>query len=153
MRVPSEIQDELSGEPAVGSTDEPAYLLLTTDAGGAPYVCMLSRAQLAAGDDTIMAVVHSAGTAANLQRSGVACLVVVAAGAAFYCTLTVTRQESADHLNGYAFELRDCKRDEVPGAHVRGLRYTVTEEMPTVEDWATTRRLLAALNREQRGAS
>ena len=142
MQVPREVQDALRGDPRVGSTEEPAYLLLTTDPDGAPHVCLLSRAQLAADPRSVRAVVYSAGTRADLQRTGTACLVLVAEGVAHYCTLGVRRTAVAGPLAGYAMELRGHRRDELPGAQLRAMRYTVTERMPADEDWATTRRLL-----------
>jgi hypothetical protein len=140
--VPPEVCDALRGEPQVGADNEPAYLLLTTNPDGAPYVCLLSRAQLAADAETVRAVVYSSGTKANLDRNGIACLVVVAGGAAHYCTLAVLRQVSAGRLTGYVMAVHDHRRDEVPGARLRGLHYTVTERMPSDEDWTSTRRLL-----------
>jgi hypothetical protein len=145
VQVPREICAELEGEPEVGREDEPVHLLLTTDDGDAPYVCLLSRAQLEAAGNTIRAVVYSSGTRANLDRKGVATLVVVTNGVAHYCTLAVQRQVSDGALAGYALELRSHRRDEVPGADLRAMHYTVTEEMPRDENWATTRRLLDQL--------
>lgn len=145
MQVPREICAELRGDPQVGDTAEPVHLLLTTDEHGTPYVCLLSRAQLEADDHTVRAVVYSSGTKANLDRSGTACLVVVTGGAAHYCTLTVQRNISAGALTGYALELRDHRRDEVPGAQLRAMHYRVTEQMPRDEDWVTTRGLLDSL--------
>lgn len=142
MQVPRAVSDDLRGEPDVGTADEPVYLLLTSDADGQPRVCLLSRAQLAAEGDTIRAVVYSTGTKANLDRSGIASLVHVREGAAHYCALAVRRQASIGTLTGYAMQLRAHRRDEIPGAQLRGMRYTVTERMPADEDWATTRRLL-----------
>ena len=142
MHVPREVRDELRGEPRVGSREEPAYLLLSTDPDGAPHVCVLSRAQLMADAQSVRAVVYASGTKANLQRTGAACLVVVTGGAAHYCTLAVRRQQTVGSLTGFAMDLRAHRRDEVPGAQLQGMRYTVTQEMPGQEDWVTTRRLL-----------
>jgi hypothetical protein len=146
VHVPREVCDELRRDTRVGSAEEPAHLLLTTDPDGAPRVCLLSCAQLAADAEGVRAVVYSAGTKANLERSGAACLVLVTGGAAHYCTLAVRRHMTDGRLSGYAMELRSHRRDEVPGARLRGMRYTVTERMATDEDWATTRRLLADLD-------
>jgi hypothetical protein len=145
VRVPSIVRDDLQGEPQVGSTEEPAYLFLTTDEDGSPRVCLLSRAQLAADEEGVRAVVYSSGTKANIERSGVACLVLAAGGAAHYCALASRRQLVAGALTGYAMELRGYRCDRVPGAELQAMRYRVTEQMPHDEDWATTRRLLADL--------
>ena len=145
MQVPREICAELDSEPQVGSSDEAVHLLLTTDEHGAPYVCLLSRAQLEAAGETVRAVVYSSGTKANLDRTGSACLVVVTGGVAHYCTLEVQQAVSAGPLRGYAFELNALRRDEVPGAALQAMHYTVTESMPRDEDWTTTRRLLEQL--------
>jgi hypothetical protein len=145
VQVPREVYVEMQGHPQVGSPDEPAYLLLTTDEHAAPYVCLLSRAQLEADAETVRAVVYSSGTKANLDRTGTACLVLVIGGAAHYCTLAVRRQVTAGSLAGYAMGLRSYRRDEVPGAQLRGMHYTVTDRMARDEDWATTRRLLGEL--------
>lgn len=145
MQLPTEVCDELRGLPQVGAADEPAYLFLTTDDDGSPHVCLLSRAQLAADADTVRAVIYSAGTKANLDRTGLACLVLVVGGVAHYCTLAVGRRVVAGALVGYALHLRAHRRDEVPGADLRGLHYAVTERMPVDEDWATSGRLLDEL--------
>jgi hypothetical protein len=145
VQVPREICAALDGRPRVGSDDEPVHLLLTTDEHGAPYVCLLSRAQLEADGETVHAVVYSSGTKANLDRTGVATLVVATGGVAHYCALAVQRQLAEGALSAYAFALRDHRRDAVPGAQLRPMHYTVTEQMPRDEDWATTRRLLDRL--------
>jgi hypothetical protein len=145
VRVPDVVFGELQGEPRVGTAAEQAYVFLTTDAAGAPHVCLLSRAQLDADTDAVRAVVYSSGTKANLERRGLACLVVIAGGAAHYCTLAVRRQMVAGRLTGYAMELTSYRCDEVPGAQLQGMRYRVTEQMPKDEDWATTRRMLGDL--------
>jgi hypothetical protein len=145
VQVPREIRAVLDGEPRVGSDDEPVHLLLTTDEDGAPYVCLLSRAQLEAGGETVHAVVYTSGTKANLDRTGVAVLVVITGGVAHYCTLAVQRQVSDGALSAYALAVRDHRYDGVPGAQLRAMRYTVTDRMPRDEDWTTTRLLLDRL--------
>ena len=81
--LPPEVRALLAGEPDDGAW-EPVAHLLTVDDDGFPRVCLLSRAELAAGEDTVSCVVRARHTIANLRRTGQALLVVAGGEAGRY---------------------------------------------------------------------
>ena len=91
--LPRDVLDRLTGESG-NDTWEPVIHLPTVDANGYPRVCLLSRAELAAGrddagDDLIGCVVRARHTVANLRRDGKGLLAVVGGEAAHYVRLRV----------------------------------------------------------------
>jgi hypothetical protein len=74
--VPAEVIERLTGFPVPGDW-ESVFPLLTSDSGGEPRVCLMSRAELEAEPRRLRCVVRSARTTANLRRTRVAVLQVV----------------------------------------------------------------------------
>jgi hypothetical protein len=144
VQIPPVVEQLLHGTPTVGTTDL-VIQLLTVDEAGSPHVCLLSRAQLEADSAALRVVVFAGGTAANLDRDGRACVVLVADGAAYYLQVTVERRVAEGPLIGYLLRHQGFKRDAVPGSELRPMTYHVTPEMPESEDWPTTRHVLASL--------
>ena len=143
MTTPPEMVAMLAGRPTAG-TWEPMFPLLTVDDSGFPHVCLLSRAELAADNRRVYAVLASRNTIANLSRDGRATLVAVGADTAVYVKLTVSESIPDDEWLGVACEVASAKKDSL---HIPlwPPQYLVTEEVSVTENWARSERMLARL--------
>jgi hypothetical protein len=112
MTTPPEVVATLAGRPSAG-TWEPMFPLLTVDDSGFPHVCLPSRAELAADDRRVYAVLTSRNTIANLSREGKATLVTVGAETAIYVKLTVSESVPDGDRLGVACEVVAVKRDSM----------------------------------------
>jgi hypothetical protein len=147
MTTPPDVVAMLAGRPVAG-TWEPMFPLLTVDDSGFPHVCLLSRAELAADNRRVYAVLTSRNTIANLNRDGQATLFAVGADTAVYVKLIVRESLSDGDWLGVACEVASAKTDSL---HVplRPPQYLVTQVSVT-ENWARGERMLARLARPPR---
>lgn len=103
-RLPPELPDRLyallSGEQLEEQMGK-ALLLVTLDAGGWPYVAMLSYLEVIAADRANLRIApwNASTTTANLRRAGKATLVVVDTEMAYYLQAAAT--ELSRELEGF----------------------------------------------------
>ena len=117
-RVAEEVVAALEGSPRVGEW-EVFFPILTVDGDGYPHVCLLSRAELAADEYHVFAVVASGTTIENIRRDGRATLVVFGPGSGTYCKLLAVATATEGGALGATFEVTWSKRDSI-GIPLRG---------------------------------
>ena len=141
---PAEVLAALTGSPTVGTWDT-IVPLLTVDEAGFPHVCLLSRSELEATEEEVLAAVGSRVTTENLRRAGQATLLVVDGDASIYCKMAINRTDDGEPgLLGVAFRLISMKRDSI-GIPLQPPRFLVAEGLPDSENWEASSRLLARL--------
>jgi hypothetical protein len=149
--LPPEVRALLAGEPDDGAW-EPVAHLLTVDDDGYPRVCLLSRGELAAAEDTVSCVVRARHTIANLRRTGQGLLVVAGGEAAYYLRLRVlaTLEEAAGGRLATAFAVVAAEHDTL-GVPLRPMTFRASAALRSYEQWDGNRALLervAALDTE-----
>ena len=154
--LPPEVRALLAGEPDDGAW-EPVAHLLTVDDDGFPRVCLLSRAELAAGEltaggDTVSCVVRARHTIANLRRTGQGLLVVAGSEAAYYVRLRMlaTLAEAAGGRLAAAFAVVAAEHDTL-GVPLRPMTFRASAALRSYEQSDANRALLervAALDTE-----
>jgi hypothetical protein len=150
--LPPEVSGLLAGQPGE-DTWEPVAHLLTTDTDGYPRVCLLSRAELAAGtdpatgNDAVGCVMRATHTLANLRRNGRALLVVTGAEAAHYVRLGAREfLEAADGSGraAVAFDVTGTHADSL-GIPLRPMTFRADARVRQLEQWDSNREFLARL--------
>ena len=118
------------------------------DDDGFPRVCLLSRAELAAGEraageDTVSCVVRARHTIANLRRTGQGLLVVAGGEAAYYVRLRVlaTLAEAAGGRLAAAFAVIAAEQDTL-GVPLRPMAFRASAALRSYERWDENRALL-----------
>jgi hypothetical protein len=142
--LPDEVLEQFAGTPVAG-TWEPVFPLLTSDPGGEPRVCLLSRAEIEAGQTTLRCALRSRRTTANLRRSGVAVLQVVTDRVSWSVRTRVGR-EVADDGGGVAVELlvTGVERDTL-GIPLRPMTFLADAALAATERWDDNAVLFARL--------
>lgn len=131
--------------PAEVEHDEQAFVFLTVDDNGYPHPALLSRAELDVGvDGSVLAVVASTRTKANLARDGAATLIAVEGTVAHYAKLRVLTSIDEGALLGVSFELVEHKRDSL-GIELSPITFRATAGIAELERWDTSARLLGTL--------
>ncbi len=141
--VPAEVIERLAGFPVPGAW-ESAFPLLTSDPGGEPRVCLLSRAELEAEPGLLRCAVRSRRTSANLRRTGVAVLHVVDNTVSWSIRTRVGRVVVDD--GGLAAELlvTAVERDSL-GIPLRPMGFLADAALAAVERWPDNAALFARL--------
>lgn len=141
--IPVRLRSALAGRPTAGEWDV-MFPWLTVDDAGFPHVCLLSRAELDAGQNLVHAILASPTSIANLRRSGQATLVAIDEHAATYAKLAVARTLTDDSWLGVSCTLASVKHDALP-IPLQPPRYLATDRIAASEDWARAARLLTRL--------
>ncbi len=133
--MPEEVAVLLRGFPRIG-TDEQAFVFLTVDTGGFPHAALLSRSELEPGQDpqTLMAVIASRHTRANLRRSGTAGLLAVHGTTCHHLKLRMVASVADRGILGCVFSVTEHKRDDV-GIPLQPLSFQTSMEISVLEDW------------------
>jgi hypothetical protein len=141
--VPGAVLEQLDGLPVDGSW-EPVFPLLTSDPGGEPRICLLSRAELEAEPRVLRCAIRSRRTSANLQRTHVAVLQVVSDSASWSVRTRVGRVIVDD--GGLAAELHviDVEHDSL-GIPLRPMGFLANPALAVQERWADNAALFARL--------
>jgi hypothetical protein len=141
--LPDEVLEQFAGTPVAG-TWEPVFPLLTSDPGGEPRVCLLSRAEIEAGQTTLRCALRSRRTTANLRRSGVAVLQVVTDRVSWSVRTRVGREVADD--GGVAVELlvTGVERDTL-GIPLRPMTFLADAALAATERWDDNAVLFARL--------
>lgn len=145
--MPAPVRALLEGWPEVGATEQ-AFPFLTVDEAGFPHTCLLSRAELDAGDTEIRAVLAGRTTPANLRRTGTATLVAVEGETAHVLKLRAQREIAVDDATAVALEVASHRADSL-GMPLDGIRYVVTDALPSIERWDRSRRGLTLVARTE----
>ena len=147
--LPPEVRALLAGQPD-DSAWEPVAHLLTTDDDGFPRVCLLSRAELAAGElaagaDTVSCVVRARHTIANLRRTGQGLLAVAGGEAAYYVRLrvlaTLAEAEAEGRRLAATFAMVAVEQDTL-GVPLRPMTFRASAALRSYERWDENRALL-----------
>jgi hypothetical protein len=149
--LPADVLAVLAGTPVAGQW-EPVFPLLTTDAGGGPQICLLSRAEIDAEPGIVRCAVRSRRTSANLRRSGAAVLQVVEGTTSWSVRTRVGRTVTDD--GGLAAELlvTDVEQDSL-GIPLRPMGFLADAAIARLERWDDNARLFARLARSARAAA
>jgi len=122
---------------------EPVFPLLTVDPDGYPRVCLLSRAELTAGPDTVRCVLRSPHTIANLRGHRRAVLIVVSDRSARYLRLRVLEVVGDESAAGVVvrFSVLEVKDDtlDIP---LRPMTFWSSAYVRGAERWEENRVLL-----------
>lgn len=145
VALPAPIVAALAGRPEIGSWDQ-AVPLYTVDSDGYPHVALLSRAEVDVAPDHggLLAVVASPTTRGNLTARRTAGTTVVSGDTAFHLKLQVGRALEDEGALAVDLRLRSVKADSL-GLPLRGFGFRVEAELPTLERWDRSTRLLATL--------
>ena len=152
--LPPEVRALLAGQPD-DSAWEPVAHLLTTDDDGFPRVCLLSRAELTAGElaadelaagaDTVSCVVRARHTIANLRRTGQGLLAVAGGEAAYYVRLsvlaTLAEAEAEGRRLAATFAVVAVEQDTL-GVPLRPMTFRASAALRSYERWDENRALL-----------
>jgi hypothetical protein len=141
--LPAEVLEQFAGTPVAGAW-EPVFPLLTSDPGGEPRVCLLSRAEIEAGHSTLRCALRSRRTTANLRRSRVAVLQVVTDTVSWSVRTRVGREVTDD--DGVAVELlvTGVERDTL-GIPLRPMTFLADAALAATERWDDNAVLFARL--------
>ncbi|MFL6056603.1 MAG: hypothetical protein ACJ72W_27455 [Actinoallomurus sp.] len=147
--LPDELVHAL-GDEALAATDQPAFLLVTTDEDGAPRICMLSAGELLARDERTLRVAlwHGTRTARNLGRGGTVLFGAVSPGSVIYVQATPTRLTPPEPAGTQSFELSvtSVESDVHAGMPVTSgitFRSEEPDQATTLAAWRRQRDLLA----------
>ena len=141
--VPQPVVGALEGTPEIGA-EEAAFLILTVDVDGAPHVTLLSRAELATSGSQILVTLSGRSTPRNIDRTGTAALFAVVDDTAYTCHLQARGRAVEARMVGYRFEVISHRADSL-GIPLTPITYVTPPELPSIERWATSARLLARL--------
>jgi hypothetical protein len=141
--VPAEVIERLTGIPVPGEW-ESVFPLLTSDPGGEPRVCLMSRAELEAEPRRLRCAVRSTRTSVNLRRTRVAVLQVVDDTVSWSIRTRVGRVVVDD--GGLAAELlvTAVERDSL-GIPLRPMGFLADAALAAVERWQDNAALFARL--------
>ncbi|MCW2720200.1 hypothetical protein [Pseudonocardia sp.] len=149
--LPAEVLALLAGTPVAGAW-EPVFPLLTSDSGGAPRICLLSRAEIDAEPGIVRCAVRSRRTSANLRRAGAAVLQVVEGTTSWSVRARVGRTVTDD--GGLAAELlvTDVERDSL-GIPLQPMSFLAGAALARAERWDDNALLFARLARSAPAAA
>lgn len=146
-RLPTVLVRALDDE-ALEVTEQPAFLLVTTDEDGAPRIGMVSAGELLARDERTLRVALWPGThtARNLERGGTALFGAVSPGSVVYVRLRPERLVTPADLECFELTVTGVREDAHPGMPVTS-GITFRAERPghpeAVATWRRRRALLA----------
>lgn len=144
MTVAPDLASLLRGSSAVDH-DEQAFVFLTVDEHGYPNPALLSRAELdVSATGSVLAVVASTRTKANLLRDGRATLIAVHGTVAHYAKLRVIAHVEEPRLLGVVCAVVEHKRDSL-GIELTPITFRTSETIATLEHWDASSQLLQAL--------
>lgn len=141
--LPRPVARALAGTPEIGA-EEAAFLVLTIHEDGAPHVTLLSRAELASVEDELMLTLAGRSTPDNMDRTGTAALFAVVDDTAYTCQLRVLDRLVEAGLVGYRLAVTGHRADSL-GIPLSPIGYVTPPELPSVERWTTSARLLDRL--------
>ena len=143
--LPAAVIERLAGFPVPGEW-EPVFPLLTTDPGGEPRVCLMSRAELEAEPRRVRCAVRSRRTSANLRRTRLAVLQVVDDTVSWSIRTRLGRVVVDD--GGLAAELlvTAVERDSL-GIPLRPMGFLADGSVAALERWDDNAALFARLTR------
>jgi hypothetical protein len=134
----------LRGSAAI-EHDEQGFVFLTIDEHGYPNPALLSRAELdVSATGSVLAVVASTRTKANLLRDGKATLIAVHGTVAHYAKLRVVARVEESGLLGVVCAVVEHKRDSL-GIALTPITFHTSETIAALEHWETSSRVLQAL--------
>lgn len=152
-RLPAELVHAL-GDSALEPTEQPAFLLVTTDDDGAPRISMVGAGELLVHDERTLRIALWPGTrtAANLGRGGTALLGAVSPGSVIYVRVRPARLVVSEDAGLECFELTatDVRADVHAGMPVTSGVTFRTEESghaAAVASWRHQRELLSNARR------
>ncbi|MCC5950038.1 MAG: hypothetical protein JJT89_16425 [Nitriliruptoraceae bacterium] len=143
MVVPEPVATALGGRPQVGAA-EAASTFVTFGEDGFAHLTLLSRAELATHDTMVFVALAGRTTPANLERTGRGTLQVIVGDTAHVCSLSVERQVESGGMRGFACRLVAHRADSL-GIPLEPIRYTTPPELPSVERWDLSERVLTEL--------
>jgi hypothetical protein len=146
MKLTDDVAQIVAGPIRTGE-DRQGFVFLTSDADGSPHAALVSRREMRirTRDDVLLVALRGAGTRANLERSGVAGLIVIGGETAHRLTFDVVETCQAENVTGYALEVRHHVRDTV-GVPLSPITFRVTPRLAQREDWEAVDRLLDAMD-------
>jgi hypothetical protein len=143
--IPPDVIDALHGTPDLG-TWEPVHVLITVKQSGIPDVCLLSRSECDATEQSLLAVTTSRRVKANLAHSAYATLIVHADAVLCLQLRRTSFLEVEPNVMGHQFELVDVHRDDI-GVTVRPMTYEVTTRVAQLERWDRSESIMARMRR------
>ncbi|WP_063017134.1 hypothetical protein [Nocardia nova] len=151
MPLPAEVVALLRGYPSIGVREQ-IYPLLSVDRRGFPHTALLSRSELepTADGQALTAVVASAGTQANLRRSGRAALLAIHDTTCHHMKLELMASLQQDGLLGGLFAVVEHKRDDI-GIPMQPLTFHATAALAEHEDWRRSSAVLMQLEQMHEG--
>lgn len=150
-RLPAELVRAL-GDEALDPPDQPAFLLVTTDADGSPRISMVSVGELLVRDDRTLRVALWPGTrtAANLARGGTALLGAVSPGSVVYVRVRPSPLVVPAELECFELTATEVRADAHAGMPVTsGITFRTEEpgHAAAMASWRRQRELLANARR------
>jgi hypothetical protein len=140
------------GDAALADAEQPAFLLVTGDEGGAPRISMVSAGDLLVRDERTLRVALWRGTrsAANLARGGTALFGAVSPGSVIYVRAKpepLVVPEPAE-LECFELTVTEVRTDVHAGMPVTsGITFRTDEPEQAAADWRHQRGLLANARR------
>lgn len=143
LMLPDEVHRLLTGLPEDGEW-EPVFPLLTTDPDGAPRICLLSRAELRPGPDTLHVVLRGRRASENLRRTGVAVLQAVGADTSYAIRVALGRTLTGESALAAELTITAVEADSL-GIPLRPMTYQVDPSLAEAENWTGNAALFARL--------
>jgi hypothetical protein len=155
MNEPQDLPAELVhalGDEALEPTEQPAFLLVTTDDDGAPRISMVGAGEMLVQDERTLRIALWPGTrtAANLGRGGTALLGAVSPGSVVYVRVRPAPLVVPSELECFELTATEVRADAHAGMPVTsGITFRTDEPEHTeaVASWRRQRNLLANARR------
>lgn len=141
--LPAGVVAAIAGRPAVGS-EEPAFQLLTVREDGLVHVTLLSRSEIEVDAGLVLLALAGRTTPGNVERTGSATLVVVTGTSS--CSIALARAGSLreETMTGFVMVPTEVREDSL-GIPLRPITFSVPADLPGVERWDLSLRLLERL--------
>jgi flavin reductase (DIM6/NTAB) family NADH-FMN oxidoreductase RutF len=150
-RLPAELVHAL-GDEALEPTEQPAFLLVTTDDDGGPRISMVSAGELLVHDERTLRIALWPGTrtAGNLGRGGTALVGAVSPGSVVYVRVRPSPLVVPAELECFELTTTEVRADVHAGMPVTSgitFRTDEPEHAAAVASWRHQRALLANARR------
>lgn len=145
LRLSAALVEAVAARPPVGAVAQ-AFPFVTVAEDGVPHVTLLSSRELVLDAEAgeVHAVLAGRTAPANLAARPQATLVVVAGDAAHSLSLEPARTVPLEGVVGVALAVTAHRGDSI-GIPLVPLGYEVTPELPGLERWDRSARVLAAV--------
>jgi len=125
----------------VSDKQHEAILLLSIDDEQWPHVAMISVGEIVALNESELrlSLWRNSVTSTNIIRTGLATIVVILEGVAYYIKLSAQAQSISDERQGFVATIASIREDVAKYADIiSGVRIQLKEPEPVIQRWKET---------------